>query len=250
MFLIFNYLIIFVKDLSMATSREQSPDDDEKSATVDSPQANVKRESRKDYKNSPSPKKLRKSKEHSSKDDKKNKRNSRRSKSRESSKRERSKHSSKYSSKKSNDSSDRDIQIHYSLRPIWDKLEENPKNFDLWVELITKSAENNIDQSMELIFKRFLENFPYCYGYWIQYATYINNRDGPKECLYIYQKAVKEFPICVDLWMSYLQVAMEHYMMQPDGVTDILKIINKALEECGMDFNSDNLWISVIDWEE
>uniref|UniRef100_A0A0K0FM52 Pre-mRNA-processing factor 39 (inferred by orthology to a human protein) n=1 Tax=Strongyloides venezuelensis TaxID=75913 RepID=A0A0K0FM52_STRVS len=233
----------------MATSREQSPDEDEKSVSMGSPQTSIKRESRKESKESPSPKKSRKVKDHS-KDDKKNKRSSRRSKSRESSKREKSKHSSsKYSSKKSNDSNDRDMKIHYSLKPIWDKLEENPKNFDLWVELITKSAENNIDQSMELIFKRFLENFPYCYGYWIQYATYINNRDGPKECLYIYQKAVKEFPICVDLWMSYLQVAMEHFMMQPDGITDILKIINKALEECGMDFNSDNLWISVIDWE-
>uniref|UniRef100_A0A0N4ZZ01 Pre-mRNA-processing factor 39 n=1 Tax=Parastrongyloides trichosuri TaxID=131310 RepID=A0A0N4ZZ01_PARTI len=232
----------------MVNSREQSPEDDNKSVTSNSSQPNVKRESRKDHRESPTPKKSKKSKD-SSKDDKKSKRSSRRSKSRESNKREKSKHSSKHSSKRSSESSDRNVQVHYSLKPIWDKLEENPKNFDLWVELITKNAENSLDNSMELIFKRFLENFPYCYGYWIQYASYINNKDGPKECLHIYQKAVKEFPICVELWMSYLQVAMEHYMMQPDGITDILKIINKALEECGMDFNSDNLWISVIDWE-
>lgn len=129
---------------------------------------------------------------------------------------------------------------------IWSFLQQNPSNFNTWVNILEMvDSKNNADKA-RMVFSKFLELYPLCYGYWIRYANFEKRNNNLLEFKKVLEDSLIAIPICVDLWIEY----MKCLRMDPTNKKDYIRNeFERSLKSCGLDYRSDQLWRDYISWE-
>ncbi|KAK7078290.1 PRP39 pre-mRNA processing factor 39 [Halocaridina rubra] len=129
---------------------------------------------------------------------------------------------------------------------LWKNVNDNPNDFQAWTLLL-----QHIDQVSDLDSGRegydgFFARYPYCYGYWKKYAD-LERRKGTKETtLKVFNRVWKPSGLVVDLWLHYMEYIVSQY---PDDELYVRQEFERTIETCGLEFKSDKLWESYINWE-
>ena len=63
----------------------------------------------------------------------------------------------------------------------------------------------------------------------------------------IFERGLKAVPLSIDLWIHYINFTIQ---LVKNGDKIVRETFEKALNKCGLDYRSDRLWESFIDWEK
>lgn len=129
---------------------------------------------------------------------------------------------------------------------FWQAVKDDPSDFAGWTYLLQYvDQENNIENAREA-YNKFLELYPYCYGYWRKFADFEKRNNNKDECEVVFQRGLNAIPLSVDLWIHYMTYLKTHHA---DDVDHIRSKFEKGLEMCGLEYRSDRLWDHYIKWE-
>lgn len=132
------------------------------------------------------------------------------------------------------------------LDKFWQAVKDDPSDFAGWTYLLQYVDQENIVENAREAYNKFLELYPYCYGYWRKFADFEKRNNNKEECEVVFQRGLKAIPLSVDLWIHYLTYLKTHHT---DDVDRIRSMFEKALETCGLEYRSDRLWDHYIKWE-
>jgi len=132
------------------------------------------------------------------------------------------------------------------LDKFWQAVKDDPSDFAGWTYLLQYVDQENIVENAREAYNKFLELYPYCYGYWRKFAAFEKRNNNKEECEVVFQLGLKAIPLSVDLWIHYLTYLKTHHT---DDVDRIRNMFEKALETCGLEYRSDRLWDHYIKWE-
>mmetsp|Transcript_72763 Transcript_72763/g.173385 ORF Transcript_72763/g.173385 Transcript_72763/m.173385 type:complete len:917 (+) Transcript_72763:84-2834(+) len=136
--------------------------------------------------------------------------------------------------------------VNSAARPLQAVLEQKPRCFDTWLQLICVVEQGNDKSLVMEIYQRFLSEFPLCWGYWKKLVKLRAAEVGMEKALQVYEEAVSVAGACVDLWTSYLDAAKE---CQVDDQT-MRHLFERALGAVGLDWNGGCIWQKYLDFEE
>jgi len=129
---------------------------------------------------------------------------------------------------------------------FWQAVKDDPSDFAGWTYLLQYvDQENNVENVREA-YNKFLELYPYCYGYWRKFADFEKRNDNKEECETVFQRGLSAIPLSVDLWIHYMTYLKTHHT---DDMDLIRSKFEKGLEMCGLEYRSDRLWDHYIKWE-
>lgn len=138
------------------------------------------------------------------------------------------------------------------LKPIsefdkfWQAVKEDSSDFAGWTYLLQYvDQEDNVENAREA-YNKFLELYPYCYGYWRKFADFEKRNNNKEECEIVFQRGLRAIPLSVDLWIHYMTYLKTHHA---DDVDRIRSKFEEGLEMCGLEYRSDRLWDHFIKWE-
>lgn len=78
------------------------------------------------------------------------------------------------------------------------------------------------------VYDRFLEKYPFCYGFWKKYADMERRNNNLTDCIKIWERAVTEIPLCCELWIGLLGFMKEVAHVAPvaeDGYKKVDRFI-------------------------
>nr|XP_031833401.1 pre-mRNA-processing factor 39-like isoform X2 [Nomia melanderi] len=122
------------------------------------------------------------------------------------------------------------------LEKYWKAVNEDPSDFTGWTYLLQYVDQENDAEAAREAYTKFLERYPYCYGYWRKFADYEKKKGNPENVqrpstscgtyttLSVYQ--IASYLII----LRYLQYYCEHYCFTYTVYTDILHTIRKSSE--------------------
>lgn len=129
---------------------------------------------------------------------------------------------------------------------FWQAVKDDPSDFAGWTYLLQYvDQENNVKNAREA-YNKFLELYPYCYGYWRKFADFEKRNNNKEECEIVFQRGLKAIPLSVDLWIHYMTYLKTQHVDDVDLIRDKFE---KGLETCGLEYRSDRLWDHYIKWE-
>lgn len=129
---------------------------------------------------------------------------------------------------------------------FWQAVRDDPSDFAGWTYLLQYvDQENNIENAREA-YNKFLELYPYCYGYWRKFADFEKRNNNKDECEVVFQRGLRAIPLSVDLWIHYMTYLKTYHT---DNVDRIRSKFEEGLETCGLEYRSDRLWDHYIKWE-
>ncbi|CAH1721430.1 unnamed protein product [Aphis gossypii] len=132
------------------------------------------------------------------------------------------------------------------LDKFWQAVKDDPSDFAGWTYLLQfVDQENNAENAREA-YDKFLELYPYCYGYWRKFADFEKRNNNKDECEAVFQRGLNAIPLSVDLWIHYMTYLKTQHA---DDVDLIRSKFEKGLEMCGLEYRSDRLWDHYIKWE-
>ncbi|XP_014239862.1 pre-mRNA-processing factor 39 [Cimex lectularius] len=133
------------------------------------------------------------------------------------------------------------------LDKYWKAVKEDPSDFTGWTYLLQYvDQENDVDAAREA-YDKFLQHYPYCYGYWRKYADYEKRKGGElTRCEKVFERGLNAIPLSVDLWLHYLNFCKS---LMKDDEEKLRAEFERAIEQCGLEFRSDRLWDCYIKWE-
>lgn len=132
------------------------------------------------------------------------------------------------------------------LQKYWQAVIVDPSDFAGWTYLLQYvDQENNIENAREA-YNKFLELYPYCYGYWRKFADFEKRNSNKEECEFVFHRGLKAIPLSVDLWIHYMTYLKTYYT---DNVDFIRSKFEEGLKTCGLEYRSDRLWDHYIKWE-
>jgi len=132
------------------------------------------------------------------------------------------------------------------LDKFWQAVKDDPSDFAGWTYLLQYvDQENNVENAREA-YNKFLELYPYCYGYWRKFADFEKRNNNKEECEEVFQRGLSAIPLSVDLWIHYMTYLKTQHS---DDVDRIRSKFEKGLETCGLEYRSDRLWDHYIKWE-
>ncbi|GBP50559.1 Pre-mRNA-processing factor 39 [Eumeta japonica] len=132
------------------------------------------------------------------------------------------------------------------LDKYWKVVNDDPTDFTGWTYLLQYVDQESDVEAAREAYDAFLSHYPYCYGYWRKYADYEKRKGSKKKCLEVLEKGLKSIPLSVDLWIHYLNHVKA---TRSDDHTFIRSLYERAIEACGLEFRSDRLWESYVNWE-
>ncbi|KAK0164786.1 hypothetical protein PV328_003362 [Microctonus aethiopoides] len=132
------------------------------------------------------------------------------------------------------------------LDKYWKAVNEDPSDFTGWTYLLQYVDQENDAEAAREAYNKFLERYPYCYGYWRKYADYEKKKGDPENVQTVFDKGLKAISLSVDLWLHYINHCKTVY--EKDEV-QLREQYERAIEACGLEFRSDRLWESYIKWE-
>lgn len=132
------------------------------------------------------------------------------------------------------------------LDKFWQAVKDDPSDFAGWTYLLQfVDQENNAENAREA-YDKFLELYPYCYGYWRKFADFEKRNNNKEKCEVVFQRGLNAIPLSVDLWIHYMTYLKTQHA---DDVDLIRSKFEKGLEMCGLEYRSDRLWDHYIKWE-
>lgn len=132
------------------------------------------------------------------------------------------------------------------LDKFWQAVKDDPSDFAGWTYLLQYVDQENIVENAREAYNKFLELYPYCYGYWRKFADFEKRNDNKEECEEVFQRGLNAIPLSVDLWIHYMTYLKTQHA---DDVDRIRSQFDKGLEKCGLEYRSDRLWDHYIKWE-
>ncbi|CAL8100667.1 unnamed protein product [Orchesella dallaii] len=141
------------------------------------------------------------------------------------------------------------ITVDTTLDQYWDFVKKDPHDFDRWVYLIQYAESKDNINVFRSVYSAFLPLFPYCFGYWKRYSELEKKSLYFGRALAILEKGLEFIPLSIDLWLCYLSLFGEINAHQPDYEIMVRREYERALNTCGMEFRSDQIWEHYIEWE-
>lgn len=129
---------------------------------------------------------------------------------------------------------------------LWQTVKDDPSDFVGWTYLLQYvDQENNVVNAREA-YSKFLELYPYCYGYWRKFADFEKRNHNKDECEKVFERGLNAIPLSVDLWIHYMTYLKSHHTADVDRIRSNFE---KGLAICGLEYRSDRLWDHYIKWE-
>ena len=122
---------------------------------------------------------------------------------------------------------------------------DDPTDFTGWTQLLQFVDSKNEEEEGRKVFKKFLNRYPYCYGYWKKYADFEKRNGTPESVIEVFEQGVKGIPLSVDLWIHYLNHVKT--VQDTDGVRGVYE---RAMDQCGREWKSDKIWDNYVKWEQ
>ncbi|EYC15049.1 hypothetical protein Y032_0038g3605 [Ancylostoma ceylanicum] len=143
-----------------------------------------------------------------------------------------------------------DFERNEALRDSWAALKTQPNNFDAWIILLTQADQSNDLKLARDIYNRFLNKYPYCYGFWKKYADMERRHQNFSDALSVWERGILAIPLSIDLWLGFLSFMRELAPQSDRGIEKLRELYDRALSMAGYEFHSDRLWQDYIAWEE
>ncbi|XP_033299623.1 pre-mRNA-processing factor 39 [Bombus bifarius] len=132
------------------------------------------------------------------------------------------------------------------LEKYWKAVNEDPSDFTGWTYLLQYVDQENDAEAAREAYAKFLERYPYCYGYWRKFADYEKKKGNPENVQRVFDQGLKAISLSVDLWLHYINHCKTVYEKDEEKLREQYE---RAIEACGLEFRSDRLWESYIKWE-
>ncbi|XP_011688921.1 PREDICTED: pre-mRNA-processing factor 39 [Wasmannia auropunctata] len=132
------------------------------------------------------------------------------------------------------------------LEKYWKAVNEDPSDFTGWTYLLQYVDQENDAEAAREAYTKFLERYPYCYGYWRKFADYEKKKGNPENVQTVFDQGLKAISLSVDLWLHYINHCKTVYEKDEDKLREQYE---RAIQACGLEFRSDRLWESYIKWE-
>ncbi|XP_043273471.1 pre-mRNA-processing factor 39 isoform X2 [Venturia canescens] len=133
------------------------------------------------------------------------------------------------------------------LEKYWKAVNEDPSDFTGWTYLLQYVDQENDPEAAREAYNKFLERYPYCYGYWRKFADYEKKKGDPENVQTVFDQGLKAISLSVDLWLHYINHCKVVYEKDE---TKLREQYERAIQACGLEFRSDRLWESYIKWEQ
>lgn len=135
------------------------------------------------------------------------------------------------------------------LDAYWQFVRENPQDFNGWTYLL-QHVENMGDlDEVRSAYNAFLPLYPYCFAYWERYCDIEKRSEHWERALAILHRGLEAIPMSVDLWLAYLELYRKMYE-KLDNFDELFRSQwEKAVMTVGLEYRSDPLWESIIEWE-
>jgi len=141
------------------------------------------------------------------------------------------------------------------LEKFWKAVREDPGDFTGWTYLLQHvDSKNDLEAGREA-FAKFLQRYPYCYGYWKKYSDFEKRNGDTVRTMDVFEQGLKAIPLSVDLWIHFLnhQRAIAAADEMESGGSGNLHVVRQSYEravtECGREWRSDKLWDHYVKWE-
>ncbi|XP_066601471.1 pre-mRNA-processing factor 39 isoform X2 [Prorops nasuta] len=132
------------------------------------------------------------------------------------------------------------------LEKYWKAVNEDPSDFTGWTYLLQYVDQESDAEAAREAYTKFLERYPYCYGYWRKYADYEKKKGDPDNVQKVFDQGLKAISLSVDLWLHYINHCKGVYEKDEEKLREQYE---RAIAACGLEFRSDRLWESYIVWE-
>ncbi|XP_073410599.1 pre-mRNA-processing factor 39-like isoform X2 [Dendrobates tinctorius] len=134
------------------------------------------------------------------------------------------------------------------LSTYWKAAVKKPSDFSAWSKLIAcAEIEKNL-AACRKAYDAFFTRFPYSHVFWKKYTDMEQHFGNAKEAEKIFSRAVKANPLNVTLWISYILFLLKKVDL-PNSAQTLQGVFKDAIEFCGMDYHSDELWNLYIEYE-
>ncbi|XP_075693303.1 pre-mRNA-processing factor 39-like [Rhinoderma darwinii] len=149
------------------------------------------------------------------------------------------------------DCSGSDDEDNSSMPPdfssYWRAATMKPSDFTSWTKLVAYAEKEKNLAACRKAYDAFLMCFPLSHIYWRKYTDIEERLGSSEEAEKIFVRAVKSNPLNVTLWTSYiLFLSKKVKLNMPEKLQGVFK---DAIDACGMDFRSDELWSLYIEYE-
>ncbi|XP_029163575.1 pre-mRNA-processing factor 39 isoform X1 [Nylanderia fulva] len=132
------------------------------------------------------------------------------------------------------------------LEKYWKAVNEDPSDFTGWTYLLQYVDQENDAEAAREAYTKFLERYPYCYGYWRKFADYEKKKGNPENVQMVFDQGLKAISLSVDLWLHYINHCKTVHEKDEEKLREQYE---RAIQACGLEFRSDRLWESYIKWE-
>lgn len=129
---------------------------------------------------------------------------------------------------------------------LWKNVNDNPNDFQAWTLLLQHIDQVSDLESGREAYNGFFERYPYCYGYWKKYADLERRKGTWETCGKVFNRGLEAISLSVDLWLHYLEYVMAQFA---DDEAKVRAEFERAVAACGLEFKSDKMWESYINWE-
>lgn len=134
------------------------------------------------------------------------------------------------------------------LEKFWKAVKDDPADFTGWTYLLQHvDSKNDVEAGREA-FSKFLQRYPYCYGYWKKFSDFEKRNGSPTKTMEVFDQGLAAIPLSADLWihLALYQKSLAAESGDREGVRDTYE---RAVKECGREWRSDKLWDHYVKWE-
>ncbi|XP_071974374.1 pre-mRNA-processing factor 39-like isoform X2 [Engystomops pustulosus] len=125
-----------------------------------------------------------------------------------------------------------------------------PDDFAAWTKLVAYAENKKNLAACRKALEAFLIRFPFSHIYWKKYADIELNLGSAEETEKIFARAVKANPLNVTIWTSYILFLLKQVNKKLPKTAETLQgVFNEAVDACGMEFRSDDIWNHYIEHE-
>ncbi|XP_053823948.1 pre-mRNA-processing factor 39-like [Vidua chalybeata] len=133
---------------------------------------------------------------------------------------------------------------------LWGAAQGSPHDFGAWTELLAYVEQEELLEAARRAFDAFFQRFPYCFGYWRKYAELERRLGSARRAQQVLERGLQSIPLSLELWLHYIGLLQSSLdPARPESAQRVRGAFEAALAAAGMDFRSDKLWESYVEWE-
>ncbi|XP_066426749.1 pre-mRNA-processing factor 39-like isoform X3 [Molothrus aeneus] len=133
---------------------------------------------------------------------------------------------------------------------LWGAAQGSPHDFGAWTELLAYVEQEELLEAARRAFDAFFQRYPYCYGYWRKYAELERRLGSARRAQQVLERGLQSIPLSLELWLHYISLLQSSLdPARPESAQRVRGAFEAALAAAGMDFRSDKLWESYLEWE-